>query len=52
MPLNKTNVYEQDERGLSSAHAQRVLGPAVKQMTGCQWGCPDVQAAIWELSQT
>ena len=39
MPLNETNVYGRDERGLSSACTLQVLGPIVERTKGCQWGC-------------
>src|SRR6266850_3560265 len=42
VPLNKTNVYGRDERGLSSAHALQLLGPVVEKTTGCQWGCSGI----------
>src|SRR6267142_2763947 len=42
VPLNKTNVYGRDERGLSSAHTLLLLGPVVEQTTGCQWGCSGI----------
>src|SRR6267142_3952045 len=46
MPLNKTNVDVQDERGLSSAHALQVLGPIVKRTKGCQWGCSGISCDL------
>src|SRR6267142_1279144 len=41
VPLNETNVYGRDERGLSSARARQVLGPMSELTKGANGGVQD-----------
>jgi len=50
VPLNKTNVYERDGRGLSSARTLQGIGASHQTDSWVPMGGSDDQAVIWELS--
>jgi len=51
MPLNEMNVYEQDERGLSSACTLQGIGASCWMDNLVTMGGSDDQAVIQKLSQ-